>query len=114
MYIECFRGIELMVWGNISKYFSRKKRIDKRTITWKLITFGIVFIMVTIAFQSLLKNAAAGSGSYPPPENGDWIITEETFVQYETIVLNGNLIITETGKLTLYQSVLKMNCSHDG
>ena len=49
-----------------------------------------------------------------PPDIGDWIIADETTIKNETIILNGNLIITESGELTLYNSILKMNCTSDG
>ena len=85
------------------------------TISLKYLSIFTIFIMVSVVFNGIVMNAfASGYGAYPSPENGDWIITNETYVQYETILLNGNLIITNTGKLTLYDAVLQMNCSYNG
>jgi parallel beta-helix repeat protein len=61
------------------------------------------------------EKPTGGSGpNYPPPGTGDWLITGDTSVWSETITVNGNLIITDTGCLTLNNCNLKMNCAADG
>jgi parallel beta-helix repeat protein len=55
-----------------------------------------------------------GYGSYPPPMDGDWVITNETLVVNETIVMNGNLTIENGGNLTLRNVTLKMDCAENG
>ena len=55
------------------------------------------------------------SDSYPLTVNpGDWIVTGEEVREYETIVLTGNLIVEESGNLTLIDCALFLNCSSDG
>jgi parallel beta-helix repeat protein len=64
---------------------------------------------------TLSPNAYSGGyGTYPPPANGDWVITNETLVENETIILNGNLIVESGGNLTLKNVTLKMNCAENG
>ncbi len=58
--------------------------------------------------------SADGTGNYPAPENGDWVIENDTHVWNETIVLNGNLIIEDNGNLTFRNVTLIMNCSKNG
>lgn len=72
------------------------------------------FIMITVAFNSMLQLADAEYSGTQPPTTGDWIIHNETYVGNETIIMNGDVIICETGKLTLYNCILKMNCSSNG
>lgn len=52
-----------------------------------------------------------GTGDYPPPEEGDWIVSEDTHVRDETIVLNGDLIVLEDSSLTLENVTLIINSS---
>jgi parallel beta-helix repeat protein len=61
-----------------------------------------------------LDSSGDGAGTYPPPSSGDWVITNETYVGNETIVLTGNLSILPGGSLTLYNVTLKMNASTSG
>ncbi|UCF08161.1 MAG: hypothetical protein JSW28_00240, partial [Thermoplasmata archaeon] len=51
-------------------------------------------------------------GTSPPV--GDWVISGEAIVWNETITLNGDLTITETGNLTLINVTLIVNCSYNG
>jgi len=50
----------------------------------------------------------------PPPPSGDWIINETTTVRDSTIIVNGSIIINETGALVLDNSSIYMNLSADG
>ncbi|UCF07509.1 MAG: hypothetical protein JSW28_07625, partial [Thermoplasmata archaeon] len=43
----------------------------------------------------------------PPPAEGDWVISDTTTITDETVILRGNLIITDGGVLTLDNVVLK-------
>jgi hypothetical protein len=49
--------------------------------------------------------------SYPV---GDWNINGTAIVWNETITLDGNLIVNETGSLTLINVTLKLNCGFNG
>ncbi|MEW5938005.1 MAG: hypothetical protein AB1665_09365, partial [Candidatus Thermoplasmatota archaeon] len=56
-----------------------------------------------------------GAGpDYPPPASGNWVINGETSVWDETITVNGSLFVSNTGKLTLINCTLRMNCTSDG
>ena len=59
-------------------------------------------------------NSKAHVSGTPPPQSGDWIITNETYVYDETIVLNGSIVVESGGKLTLENVTLKFNCTFDG
>jgi len=52
---------------------------------------------------------ADGYGSYPPPSSGDWVITMDTYVGNETIILNGNLTVQTGASLTLRNVTLLIN-----
>ena len=81
----------------------------------KILAFYIVGIMIASGFFGIIKNVSPdGNGTYPPPNDGDWVITNETIVWNETITLNGNLTIEDGGILTLKYVTLIMNCSEDG
>ncbi|MFW9915651.1 MAG: right-handed parallel beta-helix repeat-containing protein [Candidatus Thorarchaeota archaeon] len=80
----------------------------------------LLFILLITAFCSINDYlsietiAAIGKGDYPPPANDNWIITQPTTVENETILLNGSLIIMVGGNLTLRDAILQMNCAYDG
>jgi len=81
----------------------------------KAFTIMILGLMCMSGFSGIIKNVRSdGSGNYPPPEDGDWVITNDTVVWNETILLNGNLIIRNGGNLTLRNVTLEMDCSSDG
>jgi parallel beta-helix repeat protein len=46
--------------------------------------------------------------------NGDWFVEDAREYHNCTIVMNGNLIINNTGNLTLHNVTLKMNCTANG
>jgi hypothetical protein len=62
----------------------------------------IFIVCLIICFPATTINSAGeGQGDYPPPNEGDWIIVNNTYVHDESILLNGNLIIKENATLTL-------------
>ena len=70
-------------------------------------TIGLLFFSV---FIGLVKNVSTdGTGNYPPQDQGDWIISEETLVWDETREINGNISIIENGNLTLDNVILTVN-----
>ena len=81
----------------------------KVNVTILLLLLSLFFILI---FSMDIK--ADGTGTYPAPENGHWIIANETIVWNETIILNGNLSIENGGNLTFINVTLIMNCSEDG
>jgi parallel beta-helix repeat protein len=66
----------------------------------------------SLIFCAVLPNCAAeGSGDYPPPGDGDWIIENDTYVANETIIINGEINITANVSLTLNNVTLLINSS---
>ncbi len=55
-----------------------------------------------------------GSGDYPPPENGNWVISTETHVSNETIYMNGNIFVQNGGNLYLENVTLIFNSTKNG
>ena len=53
-----------------------------------------------------------GSGDYPPPSSGDWIITRPTYVGNDSWTINGNILIDSS--LTIYNSVISLNPTLNG
>lgn len=82
-------------------------KLTSITLALILISSGAFLFMPT-------RVESGGSGDYPPPGFGDWIITSPTHVGNETLVLNGNLTILPTGSLTFHNVTLKMNCTVNG
>ncbi|MCG2825882.1 MAG: right-handed parallel beta-helix repeat-containing protein, partial [Thermoplasmatales archaeon] len=78
----------------------------------KLVVIGL-FIILAVTLV-VIENADSEISGTPPSETGDTIIENVTVWRNEIITLNGNLIINETGNLTLDNTTLKMNCSYDG
>ena len=77
---------------------------------------SIVFVLViaVLLVFGCEDSSAGGTGNFPAPENGDWIVNNATKVWNETIILNGNLTIEENGSLIFNNVTIKMNCSEDG
>jgi len=90
---------------------------NNHKVFFSRITPLVVIFMLMSSFSPLLANDAhseGGGGNYPYSGSGDWIIDSDTFVYNETVVVNGNLIIQNGGKLTLRDTTLKMDVSSDG
>jgi hypothetical protein len=69
--------------------------------------------MILMVFFSM-NGIGEGSGDYPPPTQGDWIITSDTYVQNENITVTGNITIEDGGKFTLDNVTLIINTSDYG
>ncbi|MEE9151685.1 MAG: right-handed parallel beta-helix repeat-containing protein [Thermoplasmata archaeon] len=61
-----------------------------------------------------MNSSGEGTGDYPPPLQGDWIITSDTYVQNENITLSRNITIQDGVKLTLDNVTLIINASNYG
>ena len=77
----------------------------------KIIIIGFV-IAFSIVFLIGYTNEINAESK--PPDDGDWIIENETLVKNKEILLNGNLIINNGSKLTFDNVTLKMNCTTNG
>ena len=71
----------------------------------------LLFLLLNIIVIPSTDSKGDGLGDYPPPNNGDWIIRNETFVSNETILLFGNLDVQENASLTLSNVTLLINSS---
>ena len=90
-------------------------RVDVKSKIGRLLLILALNLFILIVFFIAQSPASAdGSGYYPAPENGDWIIENETNVWNEAIILNGNLSVENGGNLTFRNVTLIMNCSEDG
>ncbi len=78
------------------------------------VLFAVVFWLLPFGGFLCQDTSGDGTGSYPPPPVGDWVITNETYVGNETIVLTGNLTVQSNASLTLSNVTLKMNASVSG
>lgn len=58
----------------------------------------VPFIMLMVLVVVLSLNAI---GHTPPPQMGDWIISDETSISNDKIVMNGNIYVKNGGKLVL-------------
>ena len=54
------------------------------------------------------------SSKTPPPKSGDWNINDTTLIENSVLIINGSIIINESGKLILKNSQIYMNLSYDG
>jgi parallel beta-helix repeat protein len=52
-----------------------------------------------------------GTGDYPPPNEGDWVIRNETHVQDEIIIINGSINVLKNATLILNNVTILFNSS---
>jgi len=89
--------------------------VRKKGAGMRWVAFLLVIMLTNGSVTFLLDPAAAdGSGSYPPPESGDWTITEETQLSDEIIYMNGNIIVENGGSLYLENVTVVFNATSDG
>jgi hypothetical protein len=50
-------------------------------------------ILLAMLLAPAMPGLSDGGGDYPPPASGDWVITQDTWVENETITLNGNISV---------------------
>ena len=81
----------------------RKKQKRESNDTKKILSIYLMIILISSSFILIRTPFAKteGSGNYPAPANGNWVITTNTYVANETINLKGHLIIENGGSLTL-------------
>ena len=79
-----------------------------------LIAVLAVVAVILLLFTAPTPVIANGTGSaYPPPATGDWIINSTVVIQNETIVITGNIVITDGGSLSLINTTLLTNSTAD-
>jgi hypothetical protein len=77
-----------------------------------IILFSTTFIISLTPFS--INGSGEGTGDYPPPSQGDWIITSDTYVKNENITIEGNITIEYGAELTLDNVTLIINASDYG
>ena len=86
--------------------------LAKRSLA--LLVLFIFLVTAIVVPLNWLPNSQAAIVGVQPPADGDWVIDENTTVTDETVVLNGNLVVTNSSKLSLVDSTIKLNCTADG
>ncbi len=97
-------------------------RLVKSMKVKKILLFFLLIISVLglhVLFGSQMQQPfwhakAEGTGNFPPPAKGDWIITNDTYVSNENLVIQGNITIEEGGCLTLDHTTLQLNSENYG
>jgi parallel beta-helix repeat protein len=90
-------------------------KLNQKSPVISLQLFFIAALLMISGFTFVSLNGGAdGSGDYPPPSQGDWIITQETLIQNDNITVAGNVTIENNGKLTLDSTTLMMNTPYYG
>lgn len=77
------------------------------------ISLPLIFIFAHLTLTSM-HVSAPGTGNFPPPQQEDWVITNETRIWNDEIEINGNLTIEDGGKLIIDNTILHMNVSSYG
>ena len=72
------------------------------------------FLYMVIMLLMVLGTLSSVAAQTTPPHEGNWIINNSTEINDEMIVLNGDLIIENGGKLTLRNVDLRFNCERNG
>ncbi len=78
-----------------------------------------IIIIILLLFFNLIpqipllvdQHQSSVSAQTPPPKLGNWVISDTTTINDQTIILDGNLIIQTSGELNLNNCTLIMNCS---
>ncbi len=81
----------------LMNYYS-KKRLNL------LIVFGTIILTI---FPTHIANPD-GSGNYPPPPSGNWLINTDTSVSNENLNIYGSIVIEGTGSLFLDNVLLNL------
>lgn len=89
----------------------------KKTVMVMLIIFSFLGLQIVSMpeFPGFFKDAKAdGTGNFPPPAQGEWIITNNTYVSNENLVIQGNITIENGGSLTLDHTTLQISSENYG
>ena len=89
--------------------------IQTNEIARRTLALMTVFLLMSGTVGTIFTVARAdGDGDFPAPDEGDWVITQETTVTDETIAMNGNILIRNGGTLYLENVDLIFNSGRDG
>jgi parallel beta-helix repeat protein len=76
-----------------------------------LVAVFLGFCLTNFLPDFITEIQGEGTGDYPPPNEGDWVVENETHVSNENIVLEGNLKVLESATLTLENVILQINAT---
>jgi parallel beta-helix repeat protein len=74
----------------------------------------VVSVFILFSFTPYFNVSGDGTGDYPSPETGDWIVTNNTKVSNEIIHLNGSLKVRDNSTLVLDNVTLLFNSTDNG
>ena len=74
----------------------------------------LVVLASAAAAIALAVLAGASSAQTDPPASGDWTVGDTTLVKDTTVALDGNLLVTSTGRLTLENVTLLISEASNG
>ncbi|MHA1676780.1 MAG: hypothetical protein ACTSU6_06335 [Candidatus Njordarchaeales archaeon] len=60
----------------------------------KICYLFLMILLMMVPIATSLK--ASGTGTWPPPASGDWIINDPTTVSGENITIDGNIIVNNS------------------
>jgi len=86
------------------------KRIGVFGLSGKGLRFVIVASLLVTALAPADLASAGGTGTFPPPVAGDWVIEDATSVSGENLLVGGNVSIGH-GSLSLTDCVISGNAS---
>jgi len=86
------------------------KRKGVSVLSGKGLRFVIVASLLAAGLAPAGPVSAGGTGTFPPPEAGDWVIEDATSASDENILVNGNISIGH-GSLSLTDCVVSGNTS---
>ncbi len=71
----------------------------------------LVLLAICLVWTIAVENSSAQT---PPPASGDWIISDDTYIEDTRIYLFGNLTVTSSGNLTLVNVTIRLNNTFPG
>jgi chitodextrinase len=76
--------------------------------------FFLVVAMALAVVVPLVVASGDGLAQTEPPQDGDWVVTDDTVITDRHVLLNGNLTVKTTGRLTLENVSLELNNTRPG
>ena len=71
-------------------------------------------VFASLSVLIVLLAAGPALGQTDPPASGDWTVADTTVVMDQTVNLHGDLLVTDTGRLTLENVTLRIHLSSNG
>ena len=74
----------------------------------------MMLLIAMVAVAAVLVLSPPSHAQTEPPADGDWVVSDSTTIVGVDFILNGSVIVEPTGRLTLVDVVLRLNCSYPG